>query len=125
MSRGSRLTVADANRLNKLMCKAADAVGVDLDSLGAVSEKKMLSNLSVILDNVSHLLHDLMDKQRSLFRVDSSPRDAPHNATGSHSRLRSSDYLTHSVTHSESIDWPPGLLGLDFSPVRGCLTSLL
>ena len=35
---GSRLRVADANRLNKLDRKASDVVGVELDTLPAVSE---------------------------------------------------------------------------------------
>ena len=64
---GSRLRVADANRLNKLIGKASDIVGVELDSLAVVSERRMLAKLHAILDSVSHLLHDVLVKQRSTF----------------------------------------------------------
>ncbi len=56
----SGLKVADANRLNKLICKAASVVGVELDSLTVVSERRMFSKLMVILDNTFHLLHDVL-----------------------------------------------------------------
>ncbi|KAI4899211.1 hypothetical protein NFI96_027262, partial [Prochilodus magdalenae] len=54
---GSRLRVADANRLNKLIRKASDVVGVELDSLMAVSERRTLSKLQTIMDNGSHPLY--------------------------------------------------------------------
>ncbi len=64
---GSRLRVADTNRLNRLIRKASDVVGVKLDSLTEVSERRMLSKLHVILDNVSHPLHDVLVSYRSTF----------------------------------------------------------
>ena len=39
---GSRLRVADANRLNKLIGKASDVVGVEVDTLTAVSDRRMM-----------------------------------------------------------------------------------
>ena len=39
---GSRLRVADANRLIKLIRKTSDVVGVELDTLTAVSDRRML-----------------------------------------------------------------------------------
>ena len=63
---GSRLRVPDANRLSKLIRKASDVVGVELDSLMAVSEKRMLSKLHDILD-ISHPLHNILVKHRSTF----------------------------------------------------------
>ncbi|KAI4902472.1 hypothetical protein NFI96_003096 [Prochilodus magdalenae] len=54
---GSRLRVADANRLIKLIRKASDVVGVELDSLMAVSERRTLSKLQTIMDNGSHPLY--------------------------------------------------------------------
>ena len=42
---GSRLRVADANRLNKLIHMASDVVGMECDSLTMVSEKKILIKL--------------------------------------------------------------------------------
>jgi len=53
--------------LNKLICKAGNVVGVKFDSLSVVSERRMLSKLKVILNNVSHPLYDLVLKQRSTF----------------------------------------------------------
>ena len=64
---GSRLKAADANRLNKLIRKARDVVGMELGSLTAVSERRMLSKLHSIMDNVSHPLHDVLVKKRSTF----------------------------------------------------------
>lgn len=40
--RGSRLKAADSNRLNKLIWKAGDVVGVKLDSLEMVIDRRML-----------------------------------------------------------------------------------
>ena len=45
---GSRLRVADANRLNRLIRKDSDIVGAGLDSLMAVSERTTLSKLHVV-----------------------------------------------------------------------------
>ncbi|KAL6487605.1 hypothetical protein MHYP_G00042310 [Metynnis hypsauchen] len=64
---GSRLRVADANRLNKLIRKAGDVVGVELDSLTAVSERRTLSKLQAIMDNGSHPLYDTVMRHRSTF----------------------------------------------------------
>lgn len=64
---GSRLRVEDTNRLNKLIRKASDGVGVKLDSLTVVSERRMLSKLRVILDNVSHPLHNVLASHRRSF----------------------------------------------------------
>lgn len=55
---GSRLSIADTNRLNKLFHKASDAVGIELDSLAVVSER-MLSKLGVILDIFSTVQYGL------------------------------------------------------------------
>ncbi|KAI4897881.1 hypothetical protein NFI96_029587, partial [Prochilodus magdalenae] len=64
---GSRLRVADANRLNKLIHKASDVVGVELDSLMAVSERRTLSKLQTIMDNGSHPLYHTVMSHRSTF----------------------------------------------------------
>ena len=64
---GSRLRVADANRLNKLIRKASDVVGVELDTLTAVSDGRMPSKLRAILQYGSHPLHNALVKQRSSF----------------------------------------------------------
>ncbi|XP_049911756.1 uncharacterized protein LOC126397200 [Epinephelus moara] len=64
---GSRLRVADANRLNKLIRKASDVVGVELDPLTAVSDRRMLSKVRAILQHGSHPLHNALVEQRSTF----------------------------------------------------------
>ncbi|KAI4899256.1 hypothetical protein NFI96_012205 [Prochilodus magdalenae] len=64
---GSRLRVADAHRLNKLIRKASDVVGVELDSLMAVSERRTLSKLQTIMDNGSHPLYHTVMRHRSTF----------------------------------------------------------
>ena len=64
---GSGLRVADTNRLNKLIRRAGELVGEELDSLTTMAEKRMLSRLQAILDNVSHPLYDTLAQQRSSF----------------------------------------------------------
>ena len=64
---GSRLRVANANRLNKLIRKASDVVGVGLDNLSAVSDRRMLLRVWAILQHVSHPLHNALVEQRSTF----------------------------------------------------------
>ncbi|KAK3556816.1 hypothetical protein QTP70_021755 [Hemibagrus guttatus] len=50
---GSRVETADANRLNKLIGKAGSVIGVELESLADVSERRMLWKLLSILENMS------------------------------------------------------------------------
>nr|XP_023652428.1 uncharacterized protein LOC111835896 isoform X1 [Paramormyrops kingsleyae]XP_023652429.1 uncharacterized protein LOC111835896 isoform X1 [Paramormyrops kingsleyae] len=62
---GSTLRVADANRLNKLIRKASNVVGMELDPIKVVLER--LSKFRTMLDNTSHPLHDVLDSHRSMF----------------------------------------------------------
>ena len=64
---GSRLRVANANRLNKLIRKTSDVVGVELDTLSAVSDRRKPLKVRAILQYGSHLLHNALVKQRSTF----------------------------------------------------------
>jgi len=64
---GSRVKAADANRLNKLIRKAGSVLGVELDSLVEVLERRMLSELLSIMDNASHPLHATMVSDQSTF----------------------------------------------------------
>ena len=64
---GSRLRADDTNRLNKLIRKASDVVGVELDTFSAVSNRRMLSKLWAILQHVFHPLHNALVEQRSTF----------------------------------------------------------
>ena len=65
----SRLRVADTNRLNKLVWKAIDVVGMECDSRTVVSERKMLMKLQKILDSVSHLMMFWSDRGELSVRV--------------------------------------------------------
>lgn len=62
---GSRLKVADSNRLNKVIRKAGDVIGVKLDSLESVMERRMLEKLQSILENTTHPLHQFLVQHRS------------------------------------------------------------
>ena len=86
---GSRLRVADANRLNKLIRKVSDVVGEELDSLTAVSDRRMLSKVQAILQHVSHLLHNALVQQSSTCsqRLTAPECTTECTATGSHSCL--------------------------------------
>ena len=50
-----------------LIHKASGIVGVELDFLTVVSERRMLSEVHVILENGSHPLHDVVVSHRSTF----------------------------------------------------------
>jgi len=59
---GSRVKVADANRLNKLIRKAGSVLGVALESLVEVSERRVLSKLlSIILCYLLHITLDFLN----------------------------------------------------------------
>ena len=80
---GSRLRVAD--KLNKLIRKASDAVEVDLDTVTAVSDRRMLLKVQAILQHGSHPLYTTLAEQRSTFI---KRMIAPKcTTTGSHSCL--------------------------------------
>jgi len=64
---GSRVKAADANRLNKLIRKAGSVLGVELESLVEVSERRMLSKLLSTMDNASHPLHATLESYQSIF----------------------------------------------------------
>ena len=61
---GSRLRAADAN---KIIRKAGSVLGVQLDSLLVVSERRMVRKLHSILDNNTHPLHQVLTSHRSTF----------------------------------------------------------
>ncbi|KAI3372722.1 hypothetical protein L3Q82_023183, partial [Scortum barcoo] len=89
----SRLKTADTNRLNKLIRRAGSVLGVELESVAELSERRMLKKLLSIMDNVSHPLHaTLMSCQSSFSRRLRPPRSSL-NATGGPSYLRLSDSI--------------------------------
>ncbi len=54
---GGGIRAGEASRLSKLLRKASSVVGMELDSLESVAERRM-DRIKAILDNPSHLLHD-------------------------------------------------------------------
>lgn len=56
--------MANANRLEKLIRLAGSVMGVDLESLLELSERRMLRKLFSILDNASHTLHVTLESYR-------------------------------------------------------------
>ncbi|XP_065325506.1 cilia- and flagella-associated protein 100 [Pelmatolapia mariae] len=71
------LRIADANKLNKLIHKANNVVGMELDSLKVVSERQMLSKIRTMLDNTSHPLHDVLARTRRKRGTQLSPFKVP------------------------------------------------
>ncbi len=64
---GSSIKKRDATRLDKLVKKSGSVVGVEIDSVTSVAESRTLNNLLSILDNVHHLLHSTISRQKSTF----------------------------------------------------------
>ncbi|KAL3067607.1 hypothetical protein OYC64_017352 [Pagothenia borchgrevinki] len=80
---GSRLKATDANRLNKLIRKAGSVLGVELEPLLEVSERRMLRKLLSILGNNSHPMHATLEAYQSTL---SSRLRAPRSTTQRHRR---------------------------------------
>ena len=64
---GAVIKVADNSRLNKLIRRGGDVVGEELNTLTTVAERRMLSKLQSILDNVTHPLYNTLAQQMSTF----------------------------------------------------------
>ena len=56
---------ADLSRLEKLVRRAGSVVGMKLDPLVTVAERRTLNKLQGILDNTNHPLHTVISSQRS------------------------------------------------------------
>ncbi len=89
---------------NKLIWKAGLVIGggAERDALEAVAEKRTLSKLVSILNNVSHPLHDMLLEKKSVF---SQRLISP----GDHSCWWPSKVLTH-----------PYSVAVDISGLGGC-----
>lgn len=57
---GRSLRLAVTHRLNKLIQNASSVLGVELDSVHVVAERRMLQELLSIMDNVSHPRHGVL-----------------------------------------------------------------
>ena len=58
VSWGGGLKAGEAGSLNKLVRKARSVVGLELDSVESVAERRMTDKFKAILDNPSHPLHE-------------------------------------------------------------------
>src|SRR4029434_9181888 len=61
---GGSIKKRDAGRLDRLVRRAGAVVGTELDSLTTVADRRTLSSLLTILDNVHHPLHSTLNRQR-------------------------------------------------------------
>ncbi|KAI4899206.1 hypothetical protein NFI96_030735, partial [Prochilodus magdalenae] len=64
---GGRISRRDAGRLDRLVRKAGSVLGIELESLTPLAERRALSKLLNIMDNVHHPLHSTIIRQRSSF----------------------------------------------------------
>uniref|UniRef100_A0A3B1JXG3 Reverse transcriptase domain-containing protein n=1 Tax=Astyanax mexicanus TaxID=7994 RepID=A0A3B1JXG3_ASTMX len=64
---GGNMKRRDASRLDKLVRRAGAVVGMELDSLVTIAERRTLDKLLSIMNNDSHPLHTTIMKQRSVF----------------------------------------------------------
>lgn len=88
---GSRLRLAYTDRLNRLIRKASDVIGVKLDPLTVVSERRFFSYVKAILDKESKPLNDVLVQNRSSC---SGTLNAPQSTTRHHSCLCRSNSIT-------------------------------
>jgi len=64
---GDSISKKDTNWVDKLIRWAGSVIGMKLDSLVMVAERRTLDKLLDIIDNVSHPLHTIISTQRSRF----------------------------------------------------------
>uniref|UniRef100_A0A8C4SCV5 TIR domain-containing protein n=1 Tax=Erpetoichthys calabaricus TaxID=27687 RepID=A0A8C4SCV5_ERPCA len=64
---GGSIKKKDASRLDKLVSKAGSIVGMELDSLTSVAERRALSRLLSIMENPLHPLNSIISRQKSSF----------------------------------------------------------
>ena len=64
---GSGIKARDLNRINKLVKKAGSVLGVALEPLEDIIQRRMLQKLIKIMEDNSHPLHNSVKKQKSVF----------------------------------------------------------
>ncbi|KAI4897720.1 hypothetical protein NFI96_007252 [Prochilodus magdalenae] len=64
---GGSISKRDAGRLDRLVRKAGSVLGLELESLTPLAERRALNKLLNIMDNVHHPLHTTIIRQRSSF----------------------------------------------------------
>jgi len=63
----SSISTADRKRLDKLVRKASSVFGCPLDSVQVVGERRMITKLASVMDNVSHPMQDTISARSSSF----------------------------------------------------------
>ncbi|KAI4902349.1 hypothetical protein NFI96_003952 [Prochilodus magdalenae] len=64
---GGSISKRDAGRLDRLVRKAGSVLGLELESLTPLAERRALNKLLNIMDNVHHPLHSTIIRRRSSF----------------------------------------------------------
>lgn len=64
---GSSISTADRKRLDKLIRKASSVLGIPLDTVQEVGERRMVAKLSSLLKNASHPLYETVTSLSSSF----------------------------------------------------------
>ncbi|KAI4899630.1 hypothetical protein NFI96_014632 [Prochilodus magdalenae] len=64
---GGSISKRDAGRLDRLVRKGGSVLGLELESLTPLAERRALNKLLNIMDNVHHPLHTTIIRQRSSF----------------------------------------------------------
>ncbi|KAI5098355.1 gastrula zinc finger protein XlCGF28.1-like [Silurus meridionalis] len=64
---GSSISTADRKRLDKLIRKASSVLGIPLDTVQEVGERRMVAKLSSLLQNASHHLYETVTSLSSSF----------------------------------------------------------
>ncbi|PWA14793.1 hypothetical protein CCH79_00014439 [Gambusia affinis] len=64
---GSSIRASDSIRLDRIIRKAISVLGLRLESLETVVERRTLKKVLSIMDNKQHPLHHIVDRQRSTF----------------------------------------------------------
>ncbi|KAI4888693.1 hypothetical protein NFI96_005457 [Prochilodus magdalenae] len=64
---GGSISKRDAGRLDRLVRKAGSVLGLELESLTPLAERRALNKLLHIMDNVHHPLHSTIIRQRSSY----------------------------------------------------------
>ncbi|KAI5103643.1 gastrula zinc finger protein XlCGF28.1-like [Silurus meridionalis] len=64
---GSSISTADRKRLDKLIRKASSVLGIPLDTVQEVGERRMVTKLSSLLENASHPLYETVTSLSSSF----------------------------------------------------------
>ena len=64
---GGGIKAGEQNKLNKIIKKASSVVGLQMESLKSVAERRIRDKLNSILSNTSHPFHAMLQDRTSAF----------------------------------------------------------